>query len=365
MKNLKFPPETDSFFSDLRAEVNQYFIINSISKYGNTAMYIKISVLFGLYCFIYSGIYILGNNPSVLFTIYPILGVFGVFLGLNIGHDAAHNAIFKKPKSNRRLLIIFEILGTSSYNWKNRHLGAHHVFPNVMNYDSDIQQTNIVKIFPKDEHKSYHAFQHFYMPILYLVYILRWVFYRDFKDAKSKNIGVFDNSNYPRKEVYKMILFKLFYFIQMVVLPIIFLDVSPAIILLAFLSLLLFGSLIITLVLLSTHVGEDSNFPEPNENNVLPHSWSHHQIYTTSDFGTESYLINNLFGGFNHHVIHHLFPHICHIHYPKITPILKEVCEKHNLPYSSRKYLISAVLSHFKLLKNNSLNKEISLNKSQ
>ena len=161
-----------------------------------------------------------------------------------------------------------------------------------------------------------------------------------------------------------MILFKVFYVTQMVVLPAFFLETTTSTILLAFLSLVLFGSIIITLVLLSTHVGEDSNFPEPDKNGLLPYSWSHHQIYTTSDFGTDSYLINNLFGGFNHHVIHHLFPHICHIHYPKITPILKEVCERYNLPYSSRKYLIYAVLSHFKLLKNNSLNQNLTFDQT-
>ncbi len=360
MKKIKFPSEPDSFFKELSSKVNEYFTQNSIPKHGNRAMYFKISMLFGLYCLIYSCIYIVGNNPTYLFIIYPILGAFGVFLGLNIGHDAAHNAIFKKPKHNKRLLIIFEILGTSSYNWKNRHLGAHHTFPNVMDYDSDIQQTNIVKIFPKDEHKDHHAFQHFYMPVLYLAYIFRWIFYRDFKDSVSKNIGVFDNSNYPRAEIIKMVLFKLLYVVQMIVLPSIFLELPISTIILAFISLVLFGSIIITLVLLSTHVGEDSHFPEPNEDNVLPHSWSHHQVYTTSDFSTNSFVVNNLFGGFNHHAIHHLFPHICHIHYPAITPILKEVCEKYELPYSSKKYLISAVISHFKLLKNNSLNNAVS-----
>jgi linoleoyl-CoA desaturase len=121
----------------------------------------------------------------------------------------------------------------------------------------------------------------------------------------------------------------------------------------AFFLLTVFGSLVIILVLLSTHVGEDANFPEPNEEYVLPHSWSFHQVLTAADFGTNSATINLLFGGFNHHVIHHLFPHICHVHYPQLTPILIKVAEKYNYPYRSKKYLLSAVFSHFKLLKRN------------
>jgi linoleoyl-CoA desaturase len=145
----------------------------------------------------------------------------------------------------------------------------------------------------------------------------------------------------------------------MIVLPALFIDVKLIIILSAFFILTLFGSLIIILVLLSTHVGEDANFPEPDENNVMPHSWSYHQVLTASDFSTNNTSINFLFGGFNHHVIHHLFPNICHIHYPKLTPILKELALKYGVPYRCEKYLIVAVFSHFKLLKRNAKNQKI------
>jgi linoleoyl-CoA desaturase len=154
----------------------------------------------------------------------------------------------------------------------------------------------------------------------------------------------------------KMVLFKVLYLAQMIVIPSLLLDLSLMTTIWAFLLLTVFGSLVITLVLLSTHVGEDANFPEPNSENILPHSWSYHQVITAADFGTKSHTINLLFGGFNHHVIHHLFPHICHIHYAQLTPILIETADKYGLPYRSKKYLAAAVLSHFKLLKRNAQN---------
>ena len=107
------------------------------------------------------------------------------------------------------------------------------------------------------------------------------------------------------------------------------------------------------MVLLSTHVGEDAYFPEPDSNGEMPHSWSHHHLKTAGDFSTNSFIITHLFGGFNHHVIHHLFQHICHIHYPALTKILIDVSKRHGLKYRSKKYLTTAVLSHFKLLYNN------------
>lgn len=359
MKNLTFPTEPDDFYKELKKEVKNYFDENKISPYANSTMLWKLGLMFVLYLVTYSCIYLFGSNLLILFILYPLLGALSVFLGLNIGHDSAHNAIFKKTKNNKTLLIIFELIGTSSYNWKNRHLGAHHRFPNIMDYDSDVQQTNIVKIFPNDRHYKHHSFQHLYMPLAYMIYTLRWVLYRDFKDSWSEKIGVYQNSPYPKKEIYKMVFFKLFYVTYMVVLPFIFLDYSFLIISLAFLSLLMFGSLVITMVLLSTHVGENAVFPEPDEKGVLPYSWSHHQVITTADFSTNNWLINHLFGGFNHHVIHHLFPHICHIHYPKITPILKELSKKYNLPYRNEKYVLMAILSHFKLLHFNSKNTDL------
>lgn len=358
MKKIYFQPESDDFKDELFSKVNNYFIENKLSVLANKRYKVKIFLMVLIYIIGYLSIFQFGNNHWFLFLIYGFIGGLSVLLGLNIGHDAAHNALFKNHKINKSLLYVFEVLGTNSYNWVNRHLGAHHIYPNIMDYDSDVQQTNVVKIFPKDKHMRIHEFQHFYMPIIYLFYIVRWILYRDFKDVFVQRIGVFDNTNYPKIQLIKMIIFKILYVVQMVVLPILVLDVSWYTILGAFFLLTIVGSGVIALVLLSTHVSEDAYFPEPDQNSFLPHSWSYHQVLTAADFATDNKFINTLFGGFNHHVIHHLFPNICHVHYPKLTPILTETAKKYNLPYRSQDSLLKAVYSHFKLLKNNSQNYE-------
>lgn len=357
MEKIYFKPETDDFKKELFSKVNDYFKSSKDTIFANTRFIIKIVTMLLIYILLYLSIFQFGSSSIYLFSAYAIIGALSVLLGLNIGHDAAHNALFKDKNANRISLFVFELLGTNSYNWVNRHLGAHHVFPNIMDYDSDVQQTNVVKIFPNDKHLRIHRFQHVYMPVIYLFYIARWLVYRDFKDVFLKRIGVYDNSNYPKSQIVKMILFKVLYIVQMVVLPMLVLKLSLGIVLLAFFILTVSGSAVIALVLLSTHVSEDAYFPEPDENNVLPHSWSHHQVLTAADFATKNKIVNLLFGGFNHHVIHHLFPNVCHVHYPKLTPILIEMAEKYGLNYRSHSSLQHAVYSHFKLLKNNSYNK--------
>jgi linoleoyl-CoA desaturase len=106
------------------------------------------------------------------------------------------------------------------------------------------------------------------------------------------------------------------------------------------------------LALLSTHIDEDAIFTMPPEDGQINATWAMYQIITTKDFSTGSRLANILFGGFNHHVAHHLFPSVAHTYYPSITPIIKKYAQKYNLPYRSYP-LYLAIRSHFLLLKKN------------
>ena len=353
---ITFPPEDDGFYADLRKEVNAYFKSRKETHYGNAKMYFKMALLFSIYIVVYLVPFIFEVSPKQVYGCYIFLGIWGLFLGVNVGHDAAHNALFKNPKYNSFFMYIFDLLGLSSFNWKNRHVKGHHVFSNIMEYDPDIQQSAVVKIFPQDKHRPFHRIQWLYMPIIYAIFIPRWVFYRDFKDVFHNEIGGFKNRPYPSFEVVKMVFFKLTYLSYMILLPAFVSGLSVSVFIWAMVLLMVCSSLTIAVVLLTTHMLEDSHFPEPDENGLMPYSWSKHQILTTSDYATNNLLISHLFGGFNHHVIHHLFQHVCHIHYPAMTKILIRVAAKHSVPYQSHKYIVPAIFSHLKLLYNNGLN---------
>ena len=61
--------------------------------------------------------------------------------------------------------------------------------------------------------------------------------------------------------------------------------------------------------------------------------------------------VNWYVGGLNYQVVHHLFPQICHIHYPKIAPILAEVCEEFGVKYNVYTTFTEALVSNFRFLK--------------
>jgi linoleoyl-CoA desaturase len=56
-------------------------------------------------------------------------------------------------------------------------------------------------------------------------------------------------------------------------------------------------------------------------------------------------------GGLNYQVEHHLFPNICHVHYRKISKIVRETANEFGLPYKSEPTFISALAGHTRLLK--------------
>ena len=69
------------------------------------------------------------------------------------------------------------------------------------------------------------------------------------------------------------------------------------------------------------------------------------------DFGTKSWLLTFYTGGLNYQVEHHLFPGICHVHYPKIAKIVKETAKEYNVPYYEHKTFWGALKSHVAFLK--------------
>ena len=91
--------------------------------------------------------------------------------------------------------------------------------------------------------------------------------------------------------------------------------------------------------------------PEPDSTGTMKNTWVIHQLLTTVNFSTKSRFINWFTGGLNHQIEHHIFPNISHIHYSKIGKIVKQTAKEFNLPYNEYKTTRSAIISHFKFLK--------------
>jgi linoleoyl-CoA desaturase len=353
MANAKRPeylrPKSGDFFAKLRQEVQETVLTDQRLQFRTIW---KTAILLGVYCTSYAGILLFGHQTLLLFFFYMCTGFAMITLFINSFHDAVHGSLFKKPKHNAWFTSILALFGSNTWLWTKRHIGLHHAYPNVQNWDVDIKQGSIVHIFPGSPLLGFHKYQHFYMWLIYPLYSLNWIFIRDFRDV----FGSSDNyikriSDIPRAEVYKLFAAKILNLFHLVCIPILVLEQPWYIIVSGWLVMHVSGSTLGVIALISTHVDENATFSDPIDGR-LGMSWAEHQLRATKDFSTDSRVANFLFGGFTHHVAHHLFPGVAHTYYPKITPIIKRHAEENNLPYTSYPFH-EAIRSHFRLLKKN------------
>src|SRR5258706_97402 len=75
--------------------------------------------------------------------------------------------------------------------------------------------------------------------------------------------------------------------------------------------------------------------------------WAEHQIATTVDFARSNALLCWYLCGLNFQVEHHLFPRVCHLHYPALAAIVEETCRAHGVRYRFEPTLRSALAANF------------------
>jgi fatty acid desaturase len=73
-----------------------------------------------------------------------------------------------------------------------------------------------------------------------------------------------------------------------------------------------------------------------------------HQAQTSSSYATESYAAFVCSGGLNLQIEHHLLPGINHYHLYWMSPMIKEVCEKHGVVYTKMKNFGEALEMHLR-----------------
>lgn len=352
-RKLLYNKETqDHFFARLRSEAND-IVKNASSRYRNEIVF-KAFLFPALYfgCWIAAMLYG-AETSAALFTGYLAMGLLLVLSYLNVVHDAVHNTIFKNRRLNELYVHLFDIMGANSFIWKTRHVLFHHNYPNVNGWDTDIDQSALVKIVPRAPISKLHKYQHIYLPFIYPLFLFNWLLIRDFKDFFSRQRIVHKKINIPFIEYVKLFLFKGLFFTYMIVLPVFVFHIAWKKVLLAFVLMIFTASIAALTVLLPPHANTGSEFPEPDENRRLPYDWFTHMLKTTNDVNGENWFTRFVLGNFNYHIVHHLFPNIHHTYYPRITEKLKRISIENNLPY--RSYSIGTSLRmHYQLLKNNS-----------
>jgi linoleoyl-CoA desaturase len=345
-----------NFYATVRSEVDNYFSENKISKQGNIQMALKIFIILSSFTALYGTIVFADIALYFKLPLAILFGAVTALIGLNICHDAIHGALSEKKWVNKTFAVLFNVVGANAYVWHITHNIVHHTFTNIVGTDEDLEiAPGIIRVHHTEEWKPIHKYQHYYAFLLYGLASLSWVFRKDFVKFFKKTIGNYDNSKPPAFEIVNLIFFKLVYVIIFMVIPLFFMNITILQFAVGFIMMHIAKGYTLALVFHPAHAVDNAEFPEPDEKGNIEEEWANHQLKTTCNFATNNSMITWLTGGLNRQVEHHLFPNICHIHYPSIAPIVKEVANKFDLPYLEHSTFFQALKAHYLLLKKHSL----------
>lgn len=354
MNTPKFSRSLNADFSKvLKSRIRKYFKDENKDKHANTSMILKTVLMLSLFLapliIISSGIV---GSVTLLFSLYIVSGLGMAGIGMGVMHDAIHSSYSKNKWVNKILAYSMNLIGANSTVWKIQHNVLHHSYTNIHEADDDINMPFFLRFSPHDKKYTFHRFQFIYVWIFYSLSTISWITAKDFlRLFRYRNLGFIKKNNEFRKEFIKLSIWKLLYYVIALLLPILALPFAPWIIVLAFVTMHLITGLLISCVFQVAHIMPSMEYDRVNEQKEIQRNWETHQLMTTTNFSPGSRIFSWLIGGLNYQIEHHLFPNICHVHYRKISPIVKRTTEEFGIPYHSKKTFISAIADHISMLR--------------
>lgn len=344
--------ENLEFFSLLRQRINTYFESTNTSKHGNTNMIVKTITMFLLY-FIPYFVLLLANitHPFLIISLWVMIGFGMAGIGLCIMHDANHRSYSSRNLINKYLGYSMNLIGANAEIWKLQHNRLHHTYTNLEGEDDDINTPFFLRFSPHKKRLWIHRYQYIYVWFFYGISTLSWVTTKEFMQLyRYRKMGLINGKKKFRKMKWQLIGWKVFYYLYMLVLPLIFIPAPAWLIIVSFLIMHFVTGLLISMVFQTAHVMPTCAYPLADTSGELDHSWAVHEMMTTTNFSPKSKIFTWFIGGLNYQVEHHLFPSICHVHYKKISHIVETTATELGIPYNSEKNFISALRSHVNML---------------
>lgn len=339
------------FYEVVCQRVQAYFESSGTNRYGNWLIVVK-GLFYGLLTVgSYAAILTPGLSPWIKLIAAVMFGSGSLCFILNVTHDAAHGALFKSRRLNRWLyLATFNILGISGYLWQRRHINSHHMFPNINGCDTDIDDNPILRFSPHAPYKPWFRFQHWYAIFIYCIVGVHAVFIKDFLHLSKKHLANMHDIKHPISQYIYFALGKVGYVLLFFLIPYWCTDLAIWQILVGYLVSNFINSIFFVMCFAGTHFADECIFPVRTEGSQLELSYAEHAMRASLDWNAMDPISNFVVGGINCHAAHHLFPHVCHVHYPPITKIIEKTAKEFDIPYNQTT-LWGMIKSHFRLLK--------------
>jgi linoleoyl-CoA desaturase len=251
-----------------------------------------------------------------------------------LAHTAAHGAAFAGRRPNAFLAYFgfpFMLMISLSY-WRGKHNGQHHPNPNVVGIDEDCDLMPFFAMSEKDVLSAGKIGRFYYRHVQGWIFPLA-VSFNVFNMQRASWASVFAGivKKRPRKPIDWLDLGCLAAHVGVWIL-------APCILLSPLEGLLLYLLRIGLLGHFAFFILAPAHFP--NEADLVGATMENpdfvmRQLQGTINFRTGSLIGRLACNGLEYQIEHHLFPNICHVHYPLVAPLLHEFCLRNGYPYRS------------------------------
>lgn len=346
---VKFPRDAAGFQGELKKRVAEYFRTTGQSERGGWRIYFKTLVVFGWMIATYIGLVFFAESLWMAIPLAVSLAAAMAASAFCVQHDGGHKAYSNLPWVNKLAALSLDFIGASSYLWYWKHAVLHHTYSNIPGHDTDIELGSVMRLCPQQKRRWFHRFQHIYLWVLYGVMAARWHLWGDFKEIVIGKIGPHPIARPKGLDLFLFVFGKVFSIGWLIVLPMFFHDWW--VVVLFYLGVTAIMGVLLSVVFQLAHCVGEADFPSPNEELRMESAWAIHQVQTTADFARTSKTLTFLLGGLNFQIEHHLMPHVCHIHYPALSPIVEQLCNEYGIRYSCHPTFWAGVVSHYKWLR--------------
>lgn len=338
------------FTKTLKSRIDAYFEENHLSRHMTPLMAAKIVFYLGGYLGIFAAILSGRFSEPVMLLMATVMGFFVSGIGFNISHDASHGGLSAHPWVNRLFAHTFTLIGANAYNWGVSHNVVHHTFTNIPEADGDLYPVPLMRFNPGMELRPIHRYQHLFAWSLYCLTSLMWVTKKDFRHFFQDKLIIYEKPKPPLFEYFILFGGKIAYYVAIFGLPMWLLSLPFWKVLIGFIAMHLVAGFMLATVFQLGHLVEGTAFPSV-AGGRLQESFASHQCQTSANFACQSFLASWITGGLNCQIEHHLFPRVCHIHYPKLAPIVKKTAEEFGVQYIEYPSFAAALRSHYRTMK--------------
>jgi linoleoyl-CoA desaturase len=339
-----------AFFNDLNARVDAWIERDGVTVRDAPSMYLKTAAILAWWLVPYVAFLVIEPTWLGTLALAVVMGGGLAGIGMSVMHDGGHKAYSNSKRVNAAMAWMLDVMGASSHIWHHKHNVRHHTYPNVSGSDDDIEIGFVARLAPASPRMWHHRWQHIYMWPTYGLISIKWHLFDDFYQLARGRIG---DHAFPRPKGRAAVLFwlgKATFFGWALVLPLVVMPVEFA---LAFYLVSQFvEGLILAVTFQLAHCVEEASYLSPPAGEApLRIDFARHQLATTIDFAPDNRFATWYLGGLNFQAVHHLFPRICHVHYPAISRLIAETCADHGVPYAPAPSIRAALGSHYRWLK--------------